>query len=185
MSDRTDRGGLPPSGETDPQPAPPVVSEREGRGGIVPPAPTVPYDGPPLLSFAITQTAGDASHLFKTLGAIDLIRAHAGELTSQQIGVLGLLARIEIGIKGPCVNVFTGVFYLPPKFITDASLTYLASAIAHDAYHIELASTGQQWQGAEAEWQCRQFQIAVGAVIGLSAGELAYLASIPRDTTIG
>ena len=80
-------------------------------------------------------------------------------------------------------NEPTGVFTLTPGYVEASSTPWLASAIAHDAYHVEEYLECQQSRGLNAERNAMQFQLAVGQNLGLSNDEISYLQSLIDDVS--
>ncbi len=84
------------------------------------------------------------------------------------------------------------VYAIPPTFEVGedtfrASVTWYASAIAHDAYHSKLyfeylekhgSVPHEVWTGNDAEMQCLEFQIQILEEIGAPQSEIKYAKSL-------
>jgi len=60
----------------------------------------------------------------------------------------------------------------------DASLTWLASTIAHDSLHSQQFSNKEPYTGADSEAKCNQHQLEVLRKVGAPQSECAYLLSV-------
>lgn len=78
------------------------------------------------------------------------------------------------------MNVQTKIYDIAkPTF--DASLTWLASTIAHDSLHSKQYQNKETYYGAESELKCNNYQLNVLRLIGAPADEITYLQSIIKN----
>jgi hypothetical protein len=100
-------------------------------------------------------------------------------LTPDQVDIIQDVNSIVISdsLTRSYVDEATGTFYLQAGEVSDASVPFLASDIAHDAFHIDEYLEGgiAESRGVQAEVNAFQFQLSVGPALGLSQYEMNYL----------
>jgi len=115
----------------------------------------------------------DAEFKPKINKALDLLKSKAA--TAYGI-VTTNIVKIKAAQKSGMI-VQTKIYEIG-KLTFDASLTWLASTIAHDSLHAKQYADKQPYVGAEAEAKCNQHQLEVLRTIVAPQSECAYLLAI-------
>jgi hypothetical protein len=183
--DRPSRG----SGDPEPAPAPPPVVSS------VPPTPdgsgrqpitggTMTLLGAPL-QVTIADSVDPTSRLMmwnKLQLAVDLVNAHAAQLTDSEAKIIKLLKAVNIyaGSAYAFTQESTAVFTVRTDYLLGNNTPWMASVLAHEPFHIwEYQQCGTSCsRGVEAEHKACLFQASVGAKFGLSVAEQEYLQGV-------
>ena len=130
----------------------------------------------------IGGTADDRSAIRGRLdAAIGDINQHAGDLSASDAKTIHNVKSITVDDgKRTGIDVKTGAYNLKPGYVTapGSSTAWLASTIAHDAYHVTQSQRGEVYNRQTAprlEREANAFQMRVGAKFGLTAAELNYI----------
>jgi RHS repeat-associated protein len=113
--------------------------------------------------------------------AVGDINGYAGKLSAADIKTIHNIKSITVNDQlRTGVNVKTGAFNLRSTYILAPGDTtaWLASAIAHDAYHVTQYQQGLVYNrqtAAGLERAANAFQMRVGATFGLTRAQLNYL----------
>lgn len=105
--------------------------------------------------------------------ALDLLKSKAS--TAYAI-VTTYMIKIRAGEKSGMIVQSKTYDIAKPTF--DASLTWLASTIAHDSLHSKQYADKEPYTGADSEAKCNQHQLDVLRQIGAPSSECAYLLGV-------
>ncbi|HKW74071.1 MAG TPA: RHS repeat-associated core domain-containing protein, partial [Terriglobales bacterium] len=113
--------------------------------------------------------------------AIRDINQHADKLTPSDVKTIHNVKTITIDdTKRTGVDVKSGTYNLRSTYVMakGSSTAWIASTIAHDAYHVTQYQRGEVYNrqtAARLEHEADQFQLRVGAKFGLTPAELNYI----------
>jgi hypothetical protein len=141
--------------------------------------------GHSALSSPSIQITGDKNFITKTKAALKLLQEKAPDAYKITVTYIGRIQQ----------HNFSGMaaYETPPTYkvgasTVNASLTWYASTIAHDAYHSKLyhdyvytykeAVPNEVWTGMDAEMKCLEIQIQALESMGASASEIEYARSL-------
>ncbi|MFZ1613311.1 MAG: hypothetical protein WAT51_04005, partial [Holophaga sp.] len=135
---------------------------------------SVPITYGPTLTQADKNAAGNALQ-----GAADLINGKASQLTLQESSIIQGIKQFIVNpkIHTGITNQAGGVYNIQPNYLK-SNAAWLASAIAHDSFHIYQYCLGQVYNRKTAvarERAADAFQMEVGAKFGLQQRELDWI----------
>jgi RHS repeat-associated protein len=114
-------------------------------------------------------------------GAIGDINQHAGDLSASDTKTIHNIKSITVDDSlSTGVNVKTGSYNMKPSYVMNEGSTtaWIASTIAHDAYHVTQYQQGEVYNKQTAprlEREANQFQMRVGATFGLTQSQLDWI----------
>ncbi len=114
-------------------------------------------------------------------GAIGDINQHAGDLSASDTKTIHNIKSITVGDSlRTGVDLKTGSYNMKPSYVMNEGSTtaWIASTIAHDAYHVTQYQHGEVYNKQTApklEREANQFQMRVGATFGLTQSQIEYL----------
>ena len=133
----------------------------------------------------VTITSGTAAQQKIIRGDLDAavgdINGHAGKLSAADIKTIHNIKSITVNDRlRTGMNVKTGAFNLRSTYVLAPGDTtaWLASAVAHDAYHVTQYQQGLVYNrqtAAGLERAADAFEMRVGAIFGLTPAQLNYL----------
>jgi hypothetical protein len=113
--------------------------------------------------------------------AADDINSSSGKLSASDTTTIQNIKSITVDdSQRTGVNQKSGVYNLKPSYILNGGTTipWLASTIAHDAYHVTQYQHGDVYNRETAprlKHEANQFQIHAGTAFGLTPSQLEYL----------
>jgi RHS repeat-associated protein len=133
----------------------------------------------------VTIVGGTADAQKAIRGRLDAafaaINQHAGDLSASDIKTIHNIKSISVDDSMRTgVDLKAGAYNLKPGYVMaeGSSTAWIASTIAHDAYHVTQFQQGEVYNRQTAprlEHEANQFQMRVGAKFGLTPGELNYI----------
>jgi len=113
--------------------------------------------------------------------AINDINKNADGIDPSDINIIHNIKAITVNDDSRTgIDVKTGTYNLKPSYVLNpgSNTAWLASTIAHDAYHVTQFKNGEVYDEQNAsrlEREANAFQIRVGTILGLTQGQIDYL----------
>ena len=100
----------------------------------------------------------------------------AKDLSESDTAIIHNLKSINVDpVPKTGIDRTSGNETMRPQYIKDSSVAWLASALAHDAYHVAQYLRGEPYRGQASEVPANDFQARVGAKFGLTQDDLNHL----------
>lgn len=117
-----------------------------------------------------------------------LAKINGAKLTGAEIKVVQNIKSLDVSSTAnrSSVNESKGALTLTTDYVKESSSSWLGSAVAHDGEHVELYNAGGVYKsrGLDAEVKAMTFQREVGAKMGLSGSEKAYLDNLINNPSL-
>ena len=161
----------PPPGPANPSPSDPAQQQEQYTAALL---------GKPI---TVTISAATIKQIIAISEKLDAaladINSNASKLTTSELQTIHNINSISVGDNARSgMDVETGDYHMMTSYVMGSGTAWLASTIAHDAYHITQYQHGEVYGPSTAprmEHDANQFQIRVGVKLGLTQSDVNYL----------